>query len=31
MELAYIDVSKASARKGMRVRIPLPAHRILRP
>jgi hypothetical protein len=27
MELADIDVSKASARKGVRVRIPLPAQR----
>jgi hypothetical protein len=26
MELADIDVSKASAREGVRVRIPLPAH-----
>jgi hypothetical protein len=28
MELVDIDVSKASARKGVRVRIPLPAQRI---
>ena len=30
MELADIDASKASARKGVRVRVPLPAHNIRR-
>jgi hypothetical protein len=31
MELADIDVSKASARKGVRVRVPLPAQQNISP